>query len=133
MIGKARRLKNYDQLDFELLLQFLVGRKIYVTPGVMAEVTNLAKYVTDFKYEEFITANLEGLKKISEQYIPKNMVLDIDFFPRFGYTDTSIAVAANQMKADVLTDDFPLRGQCKKLGLKTVNLDELRERAQQLI
>ncbi|RLG24202.1 hypothetical protein DRN85_08070 [Methanosarcinales archaeon] len=130
MIGKARRLKDYKPAHFDVLWQFLAQRRIYITPGVLAEVTNLADQTVKANFEEFVEANSDTLEKMVEYYVQKNDILKKSEFARIGYTDTSILAAAEETDGEVLTSDHPLYLRCKKSGLDVTHMDALKERAE---
>lgn len=132
LIGKSKRIKDYKPIDFDLLAQFLARRRIIVTPGVLAEVTNLAKTIKHFNFEKFVKANIKGLKKVGECHISKDIILESDVFSRLGYTDTSILIAAKENKGEVLTTDFPLYSRCRSLNMEATHFSALRERALEL-
>ncbi len=54
---------------------------------------------------------------MDEKYIPKIDILASQDVVKFGFTDTSIILAAKENNALVLTDDFPLCNICKRNGL----------------
>jgi len=119
-----KRLAKYDSVDFDLLLQFVANSKVMVTPQVLAEVSNFAKEHQD-PFSEIIEKNKPMLEKICEKYTPKNDILDSQELIKFGFTDTSIIIAAIENDALVLTDDFPLCGICKRKGLDTKHMKEI--------
>lgn len=126
-IVKFKRLSEYDSDDYKLLLQFTATRKIIVTPQVLSEVSNFSKDLKN-KFSEFIEENKPTLEKIDEKYISKTDILASQELVKFGFTDTSIILAAKENNALVLTDDFPLSGLCKKIGIDTVHMDEILSR-----
>ncbi len=128
-IEEFKRLSKYDSDDCDLLLQFTAKRKIIVTPQVLSEVSNFAaKELKQNKFSEFIEGNKPTLEKILEKYIPKADILASKEVVKFGFTDTSIILAAKENNALVLTDDFPLFGVCKKIGVDTMHMMEIQSR-----
>jgi len=125
-IAKFKRLSEYNSDDYKLLLQFTAKRKIIVTPQVLSEVSNFAKELKSNTFSEFIEENKPTLEKIDEKYIPKTDILASQEIVKFGFTDTSIIIAAKENNALVLTDDFPLSGLCKKIGVDTMHMMEIR-------
>jgi len=131
MIGKARRLNDYKPIHFNILLQFLAQRRIFITPGVLAEVANLADHTANGKFfKEFVEVNSDALKKMEEHYVHKNNILEKSEFARIGYTGTSILAAAEEKDGEVLTSEYPLYSRCKKLGLDATHMDQLKARAE---
>ncbi len=123
-IAKFKRLSKYDSDDYDLVYQFVAKRKIIVTPQVLSEVSNFAKDLKN-KFSEFIEENKPTLERIDEKYIPKSDILASKEVVKFGFTDTSIILAAKENNALVLTDDFPLFGVCKKIGVDTMLMMEI--------
>ncbi len=115
-IEDFKRLSGYDSDDYEILLQFVARRKIIVTPQVLSEVSNFADQLKN-RFSEFIKENRPYLEKIDEKYITKTEILTSPEVVKFGFTDTSIILAAKENNALVLTDDFPLCNICKRNGL----------------
>lgn len=120
-ISSFKRLSSYDADDYELLLQFVFNRKIMVTPHVLSEVSNFASRLKS-KFFEFLESNAFTLDKIDEKYISKTYILNTPEVNKFGFTDISIILAAKENNALVLTDDFPLYGLCKKIGLDAMHV-----------
>lgn len=123
-IEDFKRLSKYDSDDYELLLQFVAKRKILVTPQVLSEVSNFAKELKN-RFSGFIAGNRPTLEKINENYISKDNILASKEVVKFGFTDTSIILAAEENDALVLTDDFPLCNACKRIGLTAVHMIEI--------
>lgn len=115
-INNFKRLSEYDSDDYDLLYQFVAKRKIIVTPQVLSEVSNFADQLKN-RFSEFIEENRPNLEKIDEKYITKAEILTSPEVIKFGFTDTSIILAAKENNALVLTDDFPLCNICKRNGL----------------
>ncbi len=126
-INGFKRLSRYDSDDFDLLFQFVATRRVIVTPQILAEVSNFAKMLKNNPdtFSEIIGKNKELLEKLCEKYVPKNDILSSQELVRFGFTDVSIIVAAKEIDALVLTDDFLLLGICKKNGLDTMDMKEI--------
>jgi hypothetical protein len=129
LIGRSRRIKDYQPIHFDILIQYLAGRRIIVTPGVLAELTNLAKYIKDINFTKFIESNNEGLKKLGEHHISKELILETDEFSRLGYTDTSILLSAKKNNGEVLTEDHELFLRCRKVGMKATHMVEIKDKA----
>ena len=124
-IEDFKRLEKYDSVDYDLLFQFLAKRKIIVTPQVLSEVSNFAKELKQNRFSEFLEENRSILEKINEKYIPKTEVLSSQEVLKFGFTDASIILAAEENNAVVLTDDFPLYNICNKKGLAATHMIEI--------
>lgn len=115
-IEDFKRLSEYDAEDYEILYLFVAKRKIIVTPQVLSEVSNFADQLKN-RFPEFIEENRPILEGIDEKYITKNEILNFPEVVKFGFTDTSIILAAKENNALVLTEDFRLCNICKRNGL----------------
>jgi hypothetical protein len=87
LIGRFKRVRNYKQVDFDLLVQFLAGRKVCVTPGVLAEMSNLAMELKQSEFGRLVDHNLQELKQMDEHYIPKDTILITKELKKAGVTD----------------------------------------------
>ncbi len=124
-IGDFKRLSpKYESDDHELVFQFVARKKIIVTPQVLSEVSNFAEGLKN-KFSEFIEGNRITFEKIDERYITKNDILASKEVAKFGFTDTSIILAAKETDALVLTADHRLCEKCRKIGLDAIHMDEI--------
>ena len=128
LIGKVKRLKHYRPIHFEILSEFIAGRKIYVTSGVLAEVSNLSEFaVKSNKLREFFESIICHLQRIGERVIPKDIIFQNPAFPRLGYTDTSLLEAAKNKDVELLTADHHLYSRSRKLGIKATHMKRIEE------
>ncbi|MFH1774537.1 MAG: hypothetical protein ABH874_06225, partial [Methanobacteriota archaeon] len=74
-IGKFKRVSKFNETDFEFLSRFVLRSRITITPEVLAEVSNFAQELKGERFADFITANMETLKKLGEVYIKKEDIL----------------------------------------------------------
>lgn len=111
--------------DTSPLLLILMG--LYDKEGIESfkRLSNFAGELKQRKFSEFSDANRPVLEKINEEYISKTNILNENDLVKFGFTDTSIILAARKNNALILTDDFPLNGMCKKIGLNSIHIDEI--------
>jgi hypothetical protein len=120
---------GYDEREYILLLKFLASfRRVYVTPQVLAEVSNLAKRrLKREHYASFISYSTVLLSGLGEEYIAKNDLLKMRELPRFGITDASLMGATARDKL-LLTDDAPLFWYCTGKGMPVMHLDGIKSR-----
>lgn len=133
MIGRFKRIKKYTNLDFDVLVQFLTKKRVFVTPGVLAEVSNFAEELGNKRFQEFVDRNMENLREMSELYIGKDIIIASSEFRQLGFTDTSIMLVAKEHGGEVLTADHHLCGKCGKMGIPAHHMIELQERAKQFM
>ena len=129
-IEKCNRIKNkrYTIEDYRFVNNLLASfAKIYVTPQVLAEFSNLSfndiKGQAFLKYFEYV---LKIIRESSEGYISKDIILNISMFKKFGFTDASIFKLASKEKLPVITDDLPLHHYLINCGIRSINMDSIR-------
>ncbi|MCZ7399519.1 MAG: hypothetical protein O8C62_07550 [Candidatus Methanoperedens sp.] len=129
LISTFKRLKTYNYTfeDFTILKEFLLHtNKIIVTPGVLSEVSNYAYELEHFS--DLLETNIHFfLMFVEEFYVSKNIILaSKDELFKFGFTDTSLIIAAKTNDGEILTRDYKLSQYCqKKLGIGAHNLDDI--------
>jgi hypothetical protein len=118
---------SYDKPEYMLLLKFLGSfRKIFVTPQVLAEASNLAKRrLKEEHYPAFISYSIVLLSGLWEEYVAKDEILKMSELPRFGITDTSLIGMMARDKL-LLTDDAPLFWYCTGKDMPAVHLDGIK-------
>lgn len=124
-ISKFKRLScyKYTSTDFEILKHFLINvNTITITPGVLSEVSNFLE--NDDHFAEILKENYTLLDKLYEKHISKDNILKSVHVSNFGFTDTSILIAAKEHNLGVLTRDYKLANICRKLGLIVHHLDD---------
>jgi len=130
LIGKAKRLKHYQPIHFEIMSQFIAGRKLYITSGVLAEVSNLSEFaVKSKKLRDFFDSIISHLERIGECVISKDIIIKNPAFSRLGYTDSSLLEAAKDRDIELLTADHHLYSRCRKLGIKVTHMKKIEETA----
>ena len=133
MIKKFKRVKCYNTIDFDILVQFLVRRRVFVTPGVLAEVSNMAMELKGDGFRKLIETNIDTLKRIGECYITKDIILEAPELKKIGITDTSILIAAKENNGEILTADHPLFSRCKTIGIPSTHMMELQSKVEQFL
>ncbi len=118
---------SYNELEYALLLRFLGSfRKVFVTPQVLAEASNLAKRrLKEEYYSGFISYSIVLLSSLWEEYIAKDEILKMSELPRFGITDSSLIGMIARDKL-LLTDDAPLFWYCTGKDMPVIHLDGIK-------
>lgn len=118
---------SYNEPEYVLLLKFLGSfRKVFVTPQVLAEASNLAKRrLKEEHYSAFISYSIVILSGLWEEYIAKDEILKMSELPRFGITDTSLIGMVARDKL-LLTDDAPLFWYCTGKDMPVIHLDGIK-------
>ncbi len=125
-VSDLRRF-NYEKKDFILLVEFLKNfKKIFVTPQVLAEASNLAKSrLKEERFSRFINSSIALLLCLGEEYIEKNEILKRTELSKFGMTDTSLIGVTERNKL-LLTDDGPLFWYCNGKNVPAIHLERIK-------
>jgi len=125
-----KRTRKYDVNTYDVLIQFLAARRGVITPGVLAEVSNLAMELKDEGFRRVVEANVSSLRELGEAYVAKDVILSSPVLGRMGVTDVSIFVAAKEGEGEILTDDFHLLQRSRGEGVDATHMMELQSRAE---
>jgi hypothetical protein len=118
---------SYDEYEFLLLIRYLSSfKKVYVTPQVLAEASNLARRrLKEEQYSIFIRRSIVLLVGLWEEYVAKDEILKRSELPRFGITDASLLSTVDRDKL-LLTDDAPLFWYCSGKDMPVMHLDGIK-------
>ncbi len=130
LLSTFKRIKTYryTEKDFRIFGQYLAYAKtITVTSGVLSEVSNFAAQLKHdkFKFREMLKKNIEILENTKEVYISKGSIIESDEIFKFGFTDTSLILAAKDHGGQILTQDYKLCQYCQSLGISARNIEEI--------
>lgn len=135
LLGRHQRVRSYDFDAFRLLLALLSPiRRVIVTPGVLAEASNLLRYA-----DPAVRIRTMGVLRtlvlgepslgqpipLAETHLPAvKVVLRPELLP-LGLTDAGLleAVDKNSM---LLTDDWDLHNAALKAGVMSKHFTQLR-------
>lgn len=126
---------GYDEEDFRIMMELLKGRKIFVTPQVLAEVSNLAKKrIKEDSFLDFINSSKKILCMLKERYVEKDTILTKEELqlPKFGFTDASLIEVAMNNKL-LLTGDYKLHDYCKNKKIPSISLAAIKTYPSNLI
>ena len=127
-IDRVSRLKNmYDVGHFHLLVQFLTGRRVIITPGVLAEAMSFAKKIPQKRFGEMIEADMDTLRELGEIHVPKNDTFSRAELMYLGYTDVSLLIAAEMQNGEILTEDWKLHTRCRQLGVEATHMISIKD------
>ena len=129
LVGRFRRLAAFTATDYELLVSTLSGfPAVVTTPMILTEVNSLSNLLESrHKYGYYTVFSLLA-GRLQEEVPATREIIATEFFKRFGYTDTAIALAARQRYL-VLTDDFALAGFLESQQIDARNFHHLRQEA----
>lgn len=131
LVERFKRTKNYSRNDYDLLVQFLAGRRVIATPGVLAEVSNMAMQLRREEFARLVDRNIDGLRHMGEIHVAKDLIIEAPEFKRVGATDTTLLLAARDNDWEILTSDHPLFSRCRSEGIEATHMMELQTRAEQ--
>lgn len=133
---KLDDINDYDYKmeidDFVLvknfLMNFLEKSGVFITPEVLAEISNLSKTkMKEFFYDFICFSKIKLLQELKEAYINKDIILSNDKLLKYGFTDISLIEATKNNKGSLLlTSDRALYGYCIKNKIPAVTIEELR-------
>lgn len=130
------RTSKYSKEDFNEVRKVIESAKsVYITPQIVAEVSNLSKKMDDersSRFKDYMIVLIRELKKYKEEYIKlENLLKNEVLLIKVGFTDTSILELAINMQSKkmnylILTDDWPLSQRALSLGYQALNFTNLR-------
>lgn len=125
-IGKFKRTQKYTSEDFWLLVRLLgSAQKIFVTPNILTEVSNLANALSGSYREQFSAIFAEGIQLLDEESTSSAVVSRSAPFSRFDLTDAAI-IDVLRAEMTLLTDDLALAVYVSAQGGNAINFNNLR-------
>lgn len=106
--------RSFDNLDFEILSQSLHGKIVYVTPQILAELSNVIENALG---PELLQACIRATTLLIrdgllELYVPKNDLLLVECAAKFGFADASLFCSTDRIDTTIITGDLPFYGFC---------------------
>jgi hypothetical protein len=125
-ISKFNRTENFLPEDYDTILEVLeYFNKTVTTPNILTEVNSLVNQIGEPERSQCLQILGQGLTKLDEFYIESATVGRADNFQKLGLTDCGI-IEVSRDKYLVLTDDFKLANYLQKIGIDTLNFNNLR-------
>lgn len=126
-ISQFKRTDKYCAEDHKVISYVIscFSKKV-VTPHILAELSNLSLQARKEEREDYFNIFMELLKRTTEDYIGKDIVLSFPLFPIIGVTDLGIIEAAKKSSYLVFTNDKYLVGQARKKGVSVLRLNDIR-------
>jgi len=124
-LSYGKTAKNIEIL--EMLIRRM-GKRIVITPHILAEVGNLAKrdFKNDADYADFIRKANETITRTDELFVKKEDIIKEPAVAKFGYTDISLIGAQRQSESSfILSDDGAFVALCRSRDIPAVTLEEL--------
>ncbi len=125
-ISRFNRTEKFIPEDYDLLLEILSSfDKIVTTPNILTEVNSLANQQGEPDRSKCLAIFAKGVARLDESYIESRNAAGMENFAKFGLTDCGIVELARERYL-VLTDDLKLANYMQKIGIDTVNFNNLR-------
>ncbi len=125
-ITKFNRTQGFVPEDYELLVDiFQTFQKVLTTPNILTEVSNLINQLGEPERSQCFSIFARDIVQLDEIYVESHTIAATDKFAKFGLTDCGIAALAKG-KYLVLTEDFKLANYLQKIGIDTVNFNNIR-------
>src|SRR5580765_833556 len=125
-VRNFKRLSAFVPEDYDLLLAIAARfRRLYLTPNVATEVSNLAGALTGDVRTACFKAFAETVLAWEELSVPSREAVTHSSFTKLGLTDAVMFRAAGH-PALVLTTDFALSQRLAAEGLPVINFNHLR-------
>ena len=122
-IARHKRLTAYDADSYDALCRLLAGYdEIVVTPGCLAETTNLldSDKGSRTRCYQILRELIESGEALSEKHIPAVKVVEAQPFMWLGFTDASYVELARE-GIPVITADFKLYQQVVAQNEESIN------------
>ncbi|NPV00291.1 MAG: hypothetical protein HPY53_02810 [Brevinematales bacterium] len=127
-IKTFKRTTNFTVEDYETIrFYFYNAKKVYVTPHILTEVSNLTDRIGGKDNFTYIEVFKSVAKSQIEIYTPKESLLDFLYLSQIGITDTSLYFAAKETGSIVLTDDEECAPYLESLDCKVLRFSAIQE------
>lgn len=126
-ISLHKRLQAYDETDFDIL-SGLIGRAsgLALTPNVLTETSNLARYIKDPIRSEISAVLVRIILNSNEHLIPSSTATARPEYHRLGLTD-SVLLETASLGGTLLTADHDLYQAALTARLKAKNFNHIRD------
>lgn len=125
-ISQFKRTEQFIPEDYDLLIKLIhLFPKIITTPNILTEVNSLTNQIGEQERSKCFAIFAQLISEIDEFTLSSQDIVKNNGFIKFGLTDCGIVeVSKNQYL--VLTDDFKLFNYLQKLGIDSINFNDLR-------
>ena len=125
LIAKHRRLSGYTPEHYDILINFLSGaRRVYVTPNVLTETSNLLGQHADPERSQLMAALREVIFRSEEIIVKSADASRNKAFTRLGLADAALLELATQ-ETTLITVDLDLYLAALENGANAVNFTHL--------
>ncbi|MDF5717483.1 MAG: PIN domain-containing protein [Rhizonema sp. NSF051] len=125
-ISQFNRTEQFLPEDYDLLIQILsYFSKIITTPNILTEVNSLLNQLGEPERSQCFSIFAQFFNRLDEFYLESKNAASMDNFNKYGLTDSGIVMLAKNQYL-VLTDDFKLANYLQKIGVDTINFNNIR-------
>ncbi len=129
LIEKHRRLSGYTPEHYDILVNFLSGaRRVYVTPNVLTEASNLLGQHADPERSELMVALREVIFRSEEIIVKSADASRNKAFTRLGLADAALLELLATQETTLITVDLDLYLAALDNGANAMNFTHLLER-----
>ena len=128
LMGRHKRLRQYSEVDFNLLLGFVAGADpLVTTPNALTEISNIATFGIIDPARAQIISSVRGLiDAFYEIYKPSKELAHHPAFSRLGLADCAW-LATLDARTRFLTVDLELYLAASKQGHDAINFNHIKE------
>ena len=128
LIAKHRRLSGYTPEDYDILVNFLSGaRRVYVTPNVLTEASNLLRQHADPERSQLMATLREVIFRSEEIIVKSADASRNKAFTRLGLADAALLELATR-ETTLITVDLDLYRAAWENGANALNFTYLLDR-----
>ena len=129
LIAKHRRLSGYTTEHYDILVNLLSGaRRVYVTPNVLTEASNLLRQHADPERSQLMAALREVIFRSEEIIVKSADASRNKAFTRLGLADAALLELLATRETTLITVDLGLYLAALENGASAMNFTHLLER-----
>ncbi len=126
-IGRHRRLRDYSEEDFDLLVEFIRPMSaLVVTPNILTETSNLLSGIAEPARGHIADTFRQIVGSMDERFVQSTRAVEQREFPRLWLTDAAVLTELANSHV-LLTADLDLYLAASQRGYSAVNFNHLRQ------
>ena len=126
-IGRHRRLRDYSEEDFDLLVEFIRPMSaLVVTPNILTETSNLLSGIAEPARSHIADTFRQIVGSMDERFVQSTRAVEQREFPRLWLTDAAVLTELANSHV-LLTADLDLYLAASQRRYSAVNFNHLRQ------
>ena len=126
-IGRHRRLRDYSEEDFDLLVEFIRPMSaLVVTPNILTETSNLLSGIAEPARGHIADTFRQIVGSMDERFVQSTRAVEQREFPRLWLTDAAVLTELANSHV-LLTADLDLYLAASQRGYSALNFNHLRQ------